>query len=127
MSSIPENLAWRFPTTLDMFFPATTSPGMTRKMSILSREKRSTLAWAIVLSILAFILYFLTAARDIVVGDSPELTMAAVTLGVAHPPGYPSFTMLGHLFSLLPLGPIPFRINLLQIAPPAYGFKIAFE
>ncbi len=63
MSSIPENLAWRFPTTLDMFFPATTSPGMTRKMSILSREKRSTLAWAIVLSILAFILYFLTAAR----------------------------------------------------------------
>src|SRR5437773_9061788 len=110
MSSISENLAWRFPTTPDMFFPATTSPGMTRKMSIL-----------------AFILYFLTAARDIVVGDSPELTMAAVTLGVAHPPGYPSFTMLGHLFSLLPLGPIPFRINLLQIAPPAYGFKIAFE
>jgi len=52
------------------------------------------------------VLYFLTAARDIVVGDSPELIMAAVTLGVAHAPGYPLFTMLGHLFSLLPFGSI---------------------
>ncbi len=61
------------------------------------------------------LLYFLTAARDIVVGDTPELITAAVTLGVAHPPGYPLFTMLGHLFSLLPVGPLPFRVNLLAV------------
>ena len=63
----------------------------------------------------AGILYFLTAARDIVVGDSPELITAAVTLGVAHAPGYPLFTMLGHLFSLVPFGALPFRVNLLSV------------
>ena len=64
---------------------------------------------------LAASLYLATAARDIVVGDAPELITAAVTLGVAHPPGYPLFTMLGHLFTLLPVGPIPFRVNLLSV------------
>ena len=42
----------------------------------------------------AGVLYFLTAARDIVVGDSPELIAAAAVLGVPHAPGYPLFAML---------------------------------
>jgi len=74
----------------------------------------------------AGILYFLTAARDIVVGDSPELITAAVTLGVAHAPGYPLFTMLGHLFSLLPLGPIPFRVNLLSATCDALATGVVY-
>ena len=57
----------------------------------------------------AAILYGMTAARDLVLGDTPELMTAAATLGVAHPPGYPLFTMLGHLFSLLPFGAVPLR------------------
>src|SRR5215471_6641720 len=61
-------------------------------------------------------LYLLTAARDIVLGDTPELVTAAITLGIPHPPGYPLFTMLGHLFSLLPAGPLPFRVDLLAVA-----------
>jgi len=36
-------------------------------------------------------------------------------LGVAHEPGYPLFTMLGHLFSCLSVGSIPFRVNLLSV------------
>jgi 4-amino-4-deoxy-L-arabinose transferase-like glycosyltransferase len=78
-------------------------------------EKIQTLGWAASVSGVAGLLYFLTAARDIVVGDTPELITAAVTLGVPHAPGYPLFTMLGHLFSLLPFGPIPFRVNLLAV------------
>jgi hypothetical protein len=62
--------------------------------------------------VVAGLIYFCTTARDIVVGDSPELITVAVTLGVPHAPGYPLFTMLGHLFSLVPFGPIPFRVNL---------------
>jgi hypothetical protein len=57
-------------------------------------------------------LYVRTAARDILVGDTPELATVAATLGVAHPSGYPLLTLLGHLFSLLPLGPAAFRMNL---------------
>ncbi|GEM_PF-4827963 len=52
------------------------------------------------------------AARDLVFGDGGELTLAAVTDGVAHPPGYPLWIILGHVFSLLPTGPIPYRLNL---------------
>jgi hypothetical protein len=46
--------------------------------------------------------------------DSPETITAAATLGVAHPPGYPLLTLVGRLFSLLPLGNISFRVNLLS-------------
>jgi 4-amino-4-deoxy-L-arabinose transferase-like glycosyltransferase len=75
---------------------------------------------------LAFLLYFLTAARDIVVGDTPELITAAVTLGVPHPPGYPLFTMLGHLFSLLPFDSVPFRVNLLAVTCDALAVAVIF-
>jgi tetratricopeptide (TPR) repeat protein len=44
--------------------------------------------------------------------DSPEITTVAATLGIAHPPGYPLYTLLGRLISLLPLGPICLRVNL---------------
>lgn len=64
--------------------------------------------------VLAFLaLYVRTAARSIVVGDNPELITTAVVLGVAHPSGYPLLVLLGHLFSLLPVGPVAFRVNLL--------------
>ena len=75
---------------------------------------------------LAGLLYVLTAGRDIVVGDTPELITAAVTLGVPHPPGYPLFTMLGHFFSLLAIGPIPFRVNLLAAVCHALTVGIAY-
>jgi hypothetical protein len=35
-------------------------------------------------------------------------------LGVAHPSGYPLFTMLGHAFTLLPLGTPAYRVNLMS-------------
>ena len=44
--------------------------------------------------------------------DSPETVTACVTMGVSHPPGYPLYSLVGHLFSLVPLGRFPFRINL---------------
>jgi len=84
-------------------------------MSILAAHERNNWLVAILVTVIAAVLYSLTAARDIVVGDTPELITAAVTLGVAHPPGYPLLTMLGHLFSLIPFGSIPFRVNLLSV------------
>lgn len=39
-------------------------------------------------------LYGLTACRNLYVGDSPELAAVAATFGVAHPPGYPLYTMV---------------------------------
>src|SRR5437763_12485664 len=74
----------------------------------------------------AAILYGMSAARDIVVGDTPELVTAAIKLGVAHPPGYPLFTMLGHLFGLLPAGPMPFRLDLLAVVCGAVAVTLVY-
>lgn len=70
----------------------------------------------VVAGTLAFALYLATLAPDISwafqATDGPELMTAAVTLGVPHPPGYPTYVVLGHLFGKLPLGSIPFRFSL---------------
>ena len=90
-----------------------------------ARERTNWLA-AIGVTLASAVLYFFTAARDIVVGDTPELITAAVTLGVAHPPGYPLFTMLGHAFSLIPIGSLPFRVNLLSVVCDALAVGVVF-
>lgn len=46
--------------------------------------------------------------------DSPEIITVSATLGIAHPPGYPLYILLGHLLSLLPLAPPCLRVNLLS-------------
>jgi Protein of unknown function (DUF2723) len=95
-------------------------------MSILGGRDLKPWVGAVVLAAAAGILYFLTAARDIVVGDSPELITAAVTLGVAHAPGYPLFTILGNLFSLVPFGSLPFRVNLLSVICDALAIGVVY-
>jgi 4-amino-4-deoxy-L-arabinose transferase-like glycosyltransferase len=46
--------------------------------------------------------------------DGGDLITAAWTLGVPHPPGYPTYTLLAWLASRLPLGTIAYRVNLLS-------------
>ena len=53
--------------------------------------------------IFVFIIYLFTLAPSVVQIDSGELAAAQATLGIAHPTGYPLFTMIGYLFSLIPL------------------------
>ena len=54
-------------------------------------------------SIFVFIVYLFTLAPSVVQIDSGELAAVQATLGIAHPTGYPLFTMLGYIFSLIPL------------------------
>ncbi|MCK6552561.1 DUF2723 domain-containing protein, partial [Myxococcota bacterium] len=58
--------------------------------------------------------YVRTLHPSIPGGDGGELVLAAHHLGVAHPPGYPLFTLLGKLFTLLPIGTIAWRVNLMS-------------
>jgi len=67
---------------------------------------------AIVLSILTFVVYAFTAAPGVTLADSADFMNGVLTLGIVHPPGYPLYTVLGHLFSLLPFGEPAFRVNL---------------
>ena len=47
--------------------------------------------------------------------DAGEFQLAVALLGVAHPPGFPLYTMMGHLFTrLLPWGTPAYRLNLMS-------------
>lgn len=46
--------------------------------------------------------------------DSPEFVATGASLGVAHSPGHPLAGLLGHLATLLPVGDMAFRVNLLS-------------
>jgi hypothetical protein len=48
-------------------------------------------------------MYVYTVAPGVTLTDSGEFVMAIRTLGVAHPPGVPTYVLLGNLFSRLPL------------------------
>lgn len=60
-----------------------------------------------------FAVYLATLHPGLPAGDSGELVAVAATLGVAHPPGYPLWTMLAGLWErALPLGTVAWRLNL---------------
>jgi hypothetical protein len=61
-----------------------------------------------------FLVYLRTLLPGIGGGDSGELVATACATGVAHPPGYPLYTMLAKLFTLLPFGTVAWRANLLS-------------
>src|SRR5437867_3838818 len=66
----------------------------------------------LVVFVLALIVYILTIAPTVALVDSGELTDAAWSLGNAHPPGFPLFLLLTHLFTRLPFGSVAWRCNL---------------
>jgi hypothetical protein len=59
---------------------------------------------ALVVGLLAFIVYLATLAPSFGFVDKGEMAAVAATLGIAHPTGYPTLMLLGYLFtSILPL------------------------
>lgn len=64
---------------------------------------------------LVLVVYILTMYPSVPGGDSGELIVAGCTVGIAHPPGYPLFTMLAVLFHGIPFGSPAWRINLLSV------------
>ncbi|BFZ12455.1 hypothetical protein BsWGS_15494 [Bradybaena similaris] len=86
-------------------------------------EGKETIAAFVVLTAI-FGIYFKCLHPSLPGGDSGELIVAAHEVGVAHPPGYPLFTLLAQLFiRLIPIGSIAWRVNLL---PAVCGAVCAF-
>ncbi len=77
---------------------------------------------------IALIFYIITAAPTVTYIDSGELATVSRTLGIAHPTGYPLFTLLGHLFSRLPLSlRIIHQLNLFSSFLCAFGLFFFFK
>jgi hypothetical protein len=80
------------------------------------RLKRNDYFLAALTAILALVVLLFTTAPDLTGEDSGELITAAYTLGVAHPPGYPLWCILGKIFTIIiPVGTIAFRLNLMSV------------
>ena len=62
--------------------------------------------------LVSFGVYLLTMGNTVSFFDSGELIAASATLGLAHPPGYPLYALVGHIFSYIPISNIAFRTNL---------------
>jgi tetratricopeptide (TPR) repeat protein len=72
--------------------------------------KREALCAAAVGAV-ALALYTWTLAPTVTLVDSGELIVAARSLGVAHPPGFPLYVLLAHVATWLPLGNVAERVN----------------
>lgn len=68
-----------------------------------------------VVGTIAFMVYLRTLAPSVGYIDSGELATVSHTLGIAHPTGYPLFTLFGRLFSLLPVASsVIVRLNVMS-------------
>ena len=59
-----------------------------------------------------FIAYYLTIAPEMTLEDSGELATGSFYAGIPHPPGYPVWTIFTHLWTLLPIGNVAWRVGL---------------
>ncbi|MCP5096587.1 MAG: DUF2723 domain-containing protein, partial [Chloroflexi bacterium] len=66
------------------------------------RVTQCTQGIPILLVIGFLLLYAITVAPDLLPADSGEFQLVAATGGVAHPPGFPLYTMLAYLLTQLP-------------------------
>ena len=67
----------------------------------------------------SFVVYVRTLLPGVSFGDWAEAEMIPSRLGILHPTGYPLYSMLGWLFSLIPVGSVAYRANLLSAVADA--------
>ncbi len=74
---------------------------------------RQDFLWAAAAGVAALAVYVRTLAPGLVgASDTPMFQFVGRVLGVAHNPGYPLYVLLTYPFSYLPVGSLPYRINL---------------
>lgn len=80
----------------------------------------------VILVAIALLLFFSTRTEHIHIADSGEVVSAACNLGVAHPPGYPLYTLVGHLFCKLPLSTPAGRLSLFSVFTSTFTLLLFF-
>lgn len=91
------------------------------------------LGWwpALMAGALALTVYVLTLAPGLSFEhfgtDGGDLIAAAHDLGVPHPTGYPTYTLLAWLFTRLPIGVVAYRVNLLSAVCAAGTVVLVFR
>jgi hypothetical protein len=76
------------------------------------RPKRADWLQAAALAAILLAVYAATAPRTVALEDDGLFILSSYFLGIEHPPGYPLFTLIGHLFTHLPFGSVAYRVHL---------------
>ncbi len=109
--------------------PPKTSGG---RWSLLTRNKRAREGLvALIVGLVAFAAYLTTVAPTILAvanstRDAVRFQIAAPLLGIGHPTGYPTFILLGKLFTYLPVGDAAYRLNLMAAFFGALAVALVF-
>ncbi len=84
--------------------------------------------WAgtIAVGVVLLTTYLLTLQRTVGRADTFEFQVTAPVLGIAHPTGYPLYTLFGGLFSLLPVGQVATRVNLTSVISATVAGMLLF-
>lgn len=94
-------------------------------------EKNNFIKSKIFFTILSFVIpfgvYLKTLAPTVSFIDTGELAAVCIKLGIAHPTGYPLFTIVGRLFTLLPFGDEIFRLNFMCAVASSAALALFFN
>ncbi len=99
--------------------------------SIRNRYTYAVLA-GLATGLLAFGLYLATLAPTVLYYELPELRdssmlqIRAAMLGIVDYTGYPTYTLLGNLFTYLPVGDVAYRVNLFSAVHAALAVGFLF-
>ena len=86
-----------------------------RRMSLDQHQHKNlpaSIGWTVLGG--SFLVYLLTTCPTVYLGDSGEFIASAYCLGNPHNSGYPLYALIGKIFSLIPLGNVAFRLNLMS-------------
>jgi hypothetical protein len=106
---------------------AVTAPVDTRTVSfdrVRARVSPASLA-AIASFAIAAVVYYRTLLPGVSFGDWAESELLLSRLGVLHPTGYPLYSLVGRLFSLIPIASVAWRANALSATSAAAAVGVA--
>jgi hypothetical protein len=92
----------------------------------LTQRRGLDAALAVGLTLLSLLGYLSTMRPTFGWGDSSELITAAYYLGVGHAPGYPTWMLIAHPFSHLPIGDVAFRLNFMNALLGSVGVAMLY-
>ncbi len=67
-----------------------------------------------VIAIIPFVVYILTLEEKLVGGDTSSYAFQLPQMMILPPTGYPVFSIIGKLFSIIPIGELAYRLNMIS-------------